>query len=166
MSPASSSAVRVALVPDHALLRRIGQGAYGEVWLARNAVGTLRAVKIVYRDQFADERPYEREFNGIRKFEPFSRSNEGLVDVLQIGQDDQAGYFYYVMELADDATAGNATTLDTYVPKTLSSELKHRGRLPYNECLELGMSLNLARPLHISIGTGLSIATSNLPTSF
>ena len=24
-------------IPDHELVRRIGQGAYGEVWLARNA---------------------------------------------------------------------------------------------------------------------------------
>ncbi len=38
-------------VPDHELIRRIGQGAYGEVWLARNALGTWRAAKIVYRKQ-------------------------------------------------------------------------------------------------------------------
>ena len=50
---------------------------------------------------FADERPYEREFNGIQKFEPLSRSHEGFVDVLQIGRNDEEGYFYYVMELAD-----------------------------------------------------------------
>jgi hypothetical protein len=31
------------------LIRRIGQGSYGEVWLARNVMGTYRAVKIVYR---------------------------------------------------------------------------------------------------------------------
>ncbi len=34
-------------IPDHALSHRIGAGSYGEVWVARNAVGTARAVKIV-----------------------------------------------------------------------------------------------------------------------
>jgi hypothetical protein len=26
-------------IPDHQLFRRIGRGAYGEVWLARNVMG-------------------------------------------------------------------------------------------------------------------------------
>jgi hypothetical protein len=37
------------IIPDHELLRLIGRGSYGEVWLARNIMGTQRAVKIVYR---------------------------------------------------------------------------------------------------------------------
>src|SRR5437879_1689985 len=90
-------------IPDHEMVRCIGRGSYGEVWLARNAVGTYRAVKVVYRDNFKDARPYEREFSGIQKYEPISRTNEGLVDVLQIGRNDAEGYFYYVMELADSA---------------------------------------------------------------
>lgn len=77
-------------VPDHELLRRIGGGSYGEVWLARNIMGTYRAVKIVYRQHFEHDRPYEREFEGIRKFEPISRSHEGLVDLLQIGRNDSS----------------------------------------------------------------------------
>jgi hypothetical protein len=39
-------------VPDHELLQRVGTGAYGEVWMARNKLGTLRAVKLVYRARF------------------------------------------------------------------------------------------------------------------
>lgn len=35
-----------------------------------NVVGTCRAVKVVYRDNFKDARPYEREFSGIQKYEP------------------------------------------------------------------------------------------------
>src|SRR5262245_53087270 len=73
-------------VPDHTLLHPIGSGAYGEVWLARNALGTLRAVKVVHRARFKDERPYEREFHGILKYEPISRSHEGLVQVLHVGR--------------------------------------------------------------------------------
>jgi len=90
-----------ARVPDHELICQIGHGAYGEVWLARNEVGTLRAVKVVYRRTFSEAYPFEREFNGIQKYEPISRSHDGLIDILQIGRNDEAGYFYYVMELAD-----------------------------------------------------------------
>ena len=61
------------LIPDHQVLRRIGRGSYGEVWLARNVkLGAYRAVKVVRRKSFQDERPFEREFNGILKFEPIS----------------------------------------------------------------------------------------------
>src|SRR2546427_9688626 len=93
------SATQPPSIPDHDLLRRIGEGSYGEVWLARNKLGTLRVVKVVYRRTFEDARPFERDFRGIQKFEPISRSHDGLVDILQVGGTDE--YFYYVMELAD-----------------------------------------------------------------
>src|SRR5580704_13270560 len=86
--PRVEGALRVSpQAADHQLLRRIGRGSYGEVWLARNVVGTFRAVKVVYRDEFADPHPYEREFAGLQKFEPLSRANEGFVDILQIGRE-------------------------------------------------------------------------------
>ena len=55
-------------IPDHEILRRVGIGAYGEVWLARNATGSYRAVKVVHRSSFDSDRPYQREFGGIKKF--------------------------------------------------------------------------------------------------
>ena len=137
-------------IPDHQLLRCIGIGAYGQVWLARNALGAFRAVKLVYRSNFEDQRPYEREFQGIEKFEPISRSHDGLVDILQVGRNDSAGYFYYVMELADDAAQDNGVIpsdpfagepLAGYRPKTLRSEIHRRGRLPFDECLKVTLSL-------------------------
>jgi serine/threonine protein kinase len=85
------------------LLHLIGRGSYGRVWLARNRLGTWRAVKTVSRQAFEDRKPFEREFKGIQRFEPVSRSHEGLVDILQVGGTED--YFYYVMELADDANA-------------------------------------------------------------
>jgi serine/threonine protein kinase len=94
-------------IPDHELIRPIGRGSYGDVWLARSVMGTFRAVKIIYRHTFKDAHPFEREYNGIQKFEPISRSHEGLMDILQIGRNDRDGYFYYVMELADGAEMTN-----------------------------------------------------------
>lgn len=137
-------------VPDHELLRCIGRGGYGKVWLARNVVGTHRAVKVVYRDRFDEDRPYEREYNGIRRFEPVSRSHPGLVDILQIGRNDDDGYFYYVMELADDARSRVAqgdvtrpTALDpaVYVPLTLGRKRSMDGKLAPADCLALGIAL-------------------------
>ena len=91
------------IIPDHTLLRPIGRGAYGEVWLGRNVIGTPRAVKIIWRHQFESDRPYEREFAGIQRYEPVSRSVDGLVHVLHVGRNNAEEYFYYVMELADSA---------------------------------------------------------------
>jgi WD40 repeat protein/serine/threonine protein kinase len=143
-------------IPDHALLRCIGTGSYGEVWLARNALGTFRGVKIVRRRAFDSDRPYEREFAGIRRFEPVSRSHPSQLNVLHVGRDDAAGLFYYVMELADDAgtapkvatpAAGAALpTLDPeiYVPRTIRSEIQKRGGLPCAECVDIGTALATA----------------------
>ena len=48
----------IPTIPDHTLLRQIGQGSYGGVWLARNLVGTLRAVKVVHRSNFSEAHPF------------------------------------------------------------------------------------------------------------
>ena len=130
--------------------------------MARNAIGTLRAVKVVHRSSFQRAEHFEREFKGLLKFEPISRSHDGLVDVLQIGRRDDAGYFYYVMELADDAgerqqaegtrqneqrkvgTSASSrplSSLEDYTPRTLRSELHRRTCLPPAECVSLGLKL-------------------------
>jgi serine/threonine protein kinase len=91
------------VIPDYTVLRRIGGGAYGEVWLARNLMGSHFAVKVVHRRLFDHDRPYEREFAGIQRFEPISRSHPSQVAIHQVGQNAAEGYFYYVMDLADPA---------------------------------------------------------------
>src|SRR5436853_6086450 len=95
-------------IADHEVLRCIGRGSYGEVWLARSILGSFRAIKIVRRSTFQDSRPFEREFSGIQKFEPIARSSDGLMHILQTGRNDSEGYFYYVMELADDSSVREA----------------------------------------------------------
>ena len=145
-------------IPDHTLLRCIGRSSYGEVWLAKNVMGTYRAVKVVYRQSFDDDRPFQREFHGIQKFEPISRSHDGLMDILQVGRNEAEQSFYYVMELADDA-AGESVKVSrceseqippahfptfapsTYQPRTLRREANQRGHLPPSECVALGLAL-------------------------
>ena len=145
-------------IPGHEPVRLIGRGGYGEVWLVRNVLGAYRAAKVVYRDNFDSERPFVREFEGIRRFETVSREHVGLVDVLQVGRDERLQAFFYLMELADDVSApetpGAHPPVDpaTYSPKTLHS-LLHRGQadgdgagssrrpLPVRQCLEIGRDL-------------------------
>ena len=122
-------------IPDHTLIHSIGRGAYGEVWLARNVMGAQRAVKIIWRRQFESERPYEREFAGIQRYEPVSRTTEGLVQVLHVGRHETGGYFYCVMELADAADE------EPYSPRTLRSDVKRQGRLPLADCLQVALDL-------------------------
>ncbi|MFO1502145.1 MAG: protein kinase [Verrucomicrobiota bacterium] len=138
LPPVSAVKVWPPSLPELELLQRIGSGSYGEVWLARNPLGTLRAVKIVRRSEFGDDRPYDREFAGLRKFEPISRSHEGFVDLLQIGRNDEEGYFYYVMELAD---AAHPETAQPYQARTLAAEVKARGALPLDECIRIAHTL-------------------------
>jgi WD40 repeat protein len=126
------------VIADHTLLRCIGEGSYGKVYLAQNQLtGVFRAIKIVFRNAFRDARPYLREFEAICAFEPVSRSHEGFVQILHVGKLENA--FYYIMELADDAAGGSAVNPDSYVPRTLGAQ---RGQtLPIEQCVEIGARL-------------------------
>jgi eukaryotic-like serine/threonine-protein kinase len=129
------------VVPDHELIRVIGGGSSGEVWLARNILGTYRAVKIVYARAFEQRRFFEREFDGVLKFEPVSRLHDGLMDILQVGCNDAAGYFYYVMEISDDVNTGQVIVPDQYCTRTLAYDQRQRRRLPIGECIRLGAAI-------------------------
>jgi serine/threonine protein kinase len=143
-------------VPDYELLRRIGRGAYGEVWLARNqATGALRAAKIVWRHTFEDARPFQREFAGIQRFERISREHPSQLALFHIGRNELGGFFYYVMELADQAEPGPTAEgrnvsdgkitpdVNSYTAHTLRADLE-KGRLPAAKVLELGLALSEA----------------------
>jgi serine/threonine protein kinase len=132
------------VVPDHELIRIIGGGGSGEVWLARNVLGMCRAVKVVHARAFGQRRNFEREFNGVLKFEPVSRWHDGLMDILQVGCNDAGGYFYYVMELSDDVNTGQIIVPEQYVPRTLAYDQRQRHRLPIGECIRLGAAIGSA----------------------
>lgn len=104
-------------------------------------MGTLRAVKIVRRDAFDSDRPYLREFEGIRRCEPVSRAHDGLVDILHMGRNDAEGWFYYVMELADPTDPSEPTEHSTYRPATLAARLAPGKMLDITECLRIAESL-------------------------
>ena len=131
--------------PDYELFNPpFGEGAYGKVWLARNKAGQWRALKAVYLANFDQNTdPYEREFNGIKKYQPVSDKHPGLLRV-EFVSEKQAGYFYYVMELGDPLTPGWEQEPSTYKPRDLVSERAHSHgrRLPVRECVRIGLALS------------------------
>lgn len=132
-------------IPDHEVLRKIGGGAYGEVWLARGVTGALRAVKAVWHNDFEDQRGFEREFEGILKYEPISRDHPGLVHILHVGRAEveEEPFYYYVMELGDDVATSRDINPVEYEPRTLRSDMKEaRGKgLAVEDCITCGRTL-------------------------
>ena len=140
---AAAGAGRRLAIPDHEMLRRIGSGSYGEVWLGRSATGTFRAVKIVDRKSAQDPR-FDREFAGLKKFEPISRAHEGFVDILHVGRNEAAGVLYYVMELADSCAMVSGEDGEGYVPTTLKTKLQAGEPLDAGKLARLTLSLTSA----------------------
>jgi CHASE2 domain-containing sensor protein len=139
--PKEDSPAVPARIPDFELLKYIGGGAFGDVWLARNIAGMFRAIKIVSRRNFSDAAPYEREFRGLVKYLPIFDAHPGWVRIYHVGTDEQAGCFYYVMETADDAKSRGQIDPVIYSPKTLGTLLTEQETLSVRECTELGIDL-------------------------
>lgn len=112
-APAPSS------IPDFELLREIGSGGFGRVWMARNlATGQLRAVKFIARDQTGKADLAGREVTAITLLEAnLRRHDPSLLGVQHVGQ--TPTHLFYVMELADNAAAQP----DTYEAASLSRRL-------------------------------------------
>jgi serine/threonine protein kinase len=121
-----------------------GEGAYGKVWLARNSDGHWRAVKVIYLKNFNNDiTPYEREFNGVSRYQPISHKHPSLLRVDFVSKK-LPDHFYYVMELGDALDPGWEREPRTYKPHDLASECARapRGRLSASECFRIGIELS------------------------
>ncbi len=149
-------------VPGYDLLRPIGHGAFGCVWLARNrATDDYRAVKVVGRHTVGSGDAAEDELKGVKRFWRISdEAKEGLVRVMEVGRTEESEDLFYVMRLADaettsgsgparlEAPSGEVQTrrageelVERYRPRTLGSELRRREKLPLDEVIEVGIAL-------------------------
>ena len=110
-------------IPDYDLVCRIGSGAFGQVWLARNRHDHgYCAVKIIVSHA-------DIELDGVRLYRACASDHPFLVPIKHVGEVE--GLYYYVMPLADDA---NGTSLpgtpELYVPMTLKRQMVERTSQP------------------------------------
>ena len=118
------------------LVREIGHGAYGVVYLAVGTDGKRAAVKVCRREEIGEER-YARELRGARLYSAIPRTT-GLVCMKELVEEPWG--FYSVMDLADHEFDGEFSE-DTYRPKTLASILGGVKALPLDESVKLGIAL-------------------------
>jgi WD40 repeat protein len=135
------------------LVREIGSGGFGTVWLARSQTGIWRAVKIVASPSPADREVFRRELSGITRFQAATLGQPTQLAILHVEADDAQGLLRYVMELADDASGAAAFDPASYVPLTLKELRARRGRLPVAEVARIGM--HVARGLAFLHSKGL-----------
>lgn len=119
------------------LLREIGRGAYGVVYLAEASGGRLAALKLCRRAGTEEER-YQRELRGAKLYMSVSAS-EGLVGMREVVEEDWG--FYSVMDLADDEFDRTDASSESYRPKTLAKVIEGEKALPLKECVKLGIAL-------------------------
>ena len=134
--------------PDYELFDPpFGEGGFGKVWLARNAIGQWQALKAVYQSKFGKATgPYEAEFKGIERYKPVSEKHPGLLRIDFVSRMKPEGYFYYVMELGDGQTADWQSNPTSYKPWDLT-HLRARsngGRVPVADCVRVGLALTEA----------------------
>ncbi len=114
-----------ARICDCTLICRCGAGAYGEVWLADDEVGTRVAVKIVPNGG----RYSEREIRGLRNYRDIDHPN--LLRIRHIGITPE--FLCCAMDAADDLRRGESG----YVPDTLANRLREFRRMDGAEIAEM-----------------------------
>lgn len=143
-------------VPNYQLLRCVGRGGFGEVWLARNVVTEdYHAVKILAEH-------CSLEVEGVRRYTEQVKSLAGLVPIKEVGKTDTG--FYYVMPLADDVKGGAAIrSLDRYEPRTLAWCCKNKPPLMTEEIAHLGIQLlGILEDLHETGLTHCDVKPANI----
>jgi serine/threonine protein kinase len=141
-------------IPDFDLIRPIGEGGFGQVWLAVNrATKRLRAVKVIALRVSGTRDRAGREINSLVRLEDNVKyKHPNLLTIHHVAK--TADFLYYVMDLADDISGKPATADPTYRPATLSSRL-HDSPLEADESLRIARqflaglaSLHEARMVH------------------
>lgn len=133
-------AVSPPAIPDMELLRPIGKGGFGEVWLAHNkTTGGLRAVKVVPLRRADSVDPAGREIVSLSRLEQTAHVRDpNLVTIHHVGT--TANHLFYIMDPADDISGVPASCVAEYTPATLAVRLGH-GHLSGDECVRWSKQL-------------------------
>jgi serine/threonine protein kinase len=138
-SPTPSDSPPKPEIPDFDLLRPIGQGGFGQVWLAQNrTTGHLRAVKLIPLRRSGTLDAAGREIVSLTRLEANLRPHPNLANIHHVGKTSE--HLFYVMDPADDLTGVPASSAPGYQPATLESRLAN-GPLSPAECERYGHQL-------------------------
>ena len=122
--------IRSGKLDEYQLLGSIGNGAFGEVFLAKTPDGQRKAVK-VFLPQEADRRAFDLEFDGM-EFAQHAGRHPNIIPIEKVGRTEYC--IYYTMPLAD------ALREEPYVPHTLYNRMM-KNDLAEAELLELAASV-------------------------
>ena len=129
-----SSADQPPALAGFEIIAPAGRGAYGVVWVARDASGRLHAVKVV---DAAD--PIGREAQALALVLDRVPSDPHLVRITHVGRDGPR--LAYAMELADPAAGSPPAGSPGYRPDTLAARLSNRERLYPDESVALALDV-------------------------
>jgi hypothetical protein len=134
------SCARPPELPDFDLIRLIGEGGFGQVWLARNrTTGHLRAVKVIPLHGIEAMRRAGREVASLSRLQSrIRREHPHLLTVHHVGRTREC--VFYVMDPADDLVGGPASAAESYRPATLENKLAE-GLLAPEQCLDYARQL-------------------------
>ncbi|MHC4400655.1 MAG: serine/threonine-protein kinase [Planctomycetota bacterium] len=120
-------------IPDLDLIRAVGRGGFGRVWLATNrTTGRLCAVKVIPLRPPGTADPAGREITSITRLEAnLRRRHPSLLAIHHVGK--TADHLFYVMDAADDVSGARASSAPGYRPATLESRLE-KGPLAPDDC--------------------------------
>lgn len=119
---------QILTVSKYRLIRKIGEGGFGAVWVAKNTQdNSLVALKeILSPNQSGHER---KALGRYAKLSYYSESEspapiEGLIPILEVFVED--GKTYYTMPLCDGTDKGKAPTDSDWEPLTLDALIENR----------------------------------------
>jgi serine/threonine protein kinase len=131
-------------IPDFDLIRPIGRGGFGEVWLATNrTTGHLRAIKVIPLQHAGASSAAAREISSLTRLEAnLHCRHPNLLQIHHVGK--TATHLFYVMDPADDISGNPASNDPAYQPATLQTKLQN-GPTPLS--LQPDVCLDYARQL-------------------
>ncbi len=144
------------MVPNHTLIRCLGVGGFGQVWLAKHALTEhYRACKLIPANKAI-------ELEGLRRLKQRVPGHPGLFPIEDVGVADD--WLYCLMPLADAATTDQAVLEHGgYQPLTLDLHLNRHGRRSTSEAAAVGVQLAEAiRHLHAHGVTHGDIKPANI----